>query len=175
MIVYTLVMASGIFGLALQQFLPLRMRLYGPHEVPLGQLGRLCEIWLRQWDARIDQTCGPPPEKLPPPGKDFAMELRRFYEQKARPFLQPPYNRGAVLLDPTRCQHELEDLAALPAITAKQKDLLTELKQTCAQRREAARLQRYHAWLHGWLLMHGPLSAALGVLSVAHVVTALLY
>jgi hypothetical protein len=32
-----------------------------------------------------------------------------------------------------------------------------------------------HAWLHGWLLAHVPLSVALVLLAVIHIVTALRY
>ena len=43
------------------------------------------------------------------------------------------------------------------------------------ERRRLAEQERLHGWLHGWLLLHIPLSAALLVLGVAHAVTALYY
>lgn len=35
--------------------------------------------------------------------------------------------------------------------------------------------ERIHRWLHGWLLLHVPLSAALAVLAIAHIVMSLYY
>jgi hypothetical protein len=34
---------------------------------------------------------------------------------------------------------------------------------------------KLHRWLHGWLLLHVPLSAALLVFAAAHIVTAMWY
>ena len=59
-----------------------------------------------------------------------------------------------------------------PAAAAAALDRLEEL---CRDRRRLAEQERLHRWLHSWLLLHVPLSAALLVLSAAHVVTALYY
>ena len=60
--------------------------------------------------------------------------------------------------------------ASAPGVTA-----LDELEALCRERRRLAEQERLHGWLHGWLLLHIPLSAALLVLGVAHAVTALYY
>ena len=44
-----------------------------------------------------------------------------------------------------------------------------------AERRDLAVQRRLHHWLHGWLFVHVPLTAALLVLLAAHAVLALRY
>ena len=41
--------------------------------------------------------------------------------------------------------------------------------------RQLRRQIRYHHWLHGWLLLHVPLSLALLLLGCAHAIMALRY
>jgi hypothetical protein len=50
-----------------------------------------------------------------------------------------------------------------------------QLEAICEERRELAQQKRLHHWLHGWLLVHVPLSLALLLLSAAHAVLALRY
>jgi hypothetical protein len=55
------------------------------------------------------------------------------------------------------------------------KEQVAEMRSLCDERRLLARQEQLHGWLHGWLLVHIPLSVALLVLTVAHVVMALYY
>jgi hypothetical protein len=52
---------------------------------------------------------------------------------------------------------------------------LAALESLCAERAQLRTQERYHRWLHGWLMLHVPLSAALLVLTVAHIVMSLYY
>ncbi|HLW68556.1 MAG TPA: hypothetical protein VKS79_24770 [Gemmataceae bacterium] len=53
---------------------------------------------------------------------------------------------------------------------------LEDLARLCRSRREFAEQERLSFWLHGWLaLVHVPLSAALLVLTIAHIVASLYY
>ena len=49
------------------------------------------------------------------------------------------------------------------------------IESLCDQRRQLARQARLHTWLHGWLIVHLPLSVALFVLMIAHIFYALKY
>ena len=51
----------------------------------------------------------------------------------------------------------------------------TDLGELAAERRDFATQKRMHWWLHSWLLVHVPLTAALFVLLGAHVYWALRY
>jgi hypothetical protein len=55
------------------------------------------------------------------------------------------------------------------------KEQVTELQRLCDERRQLAEQERLHRLLHGWLLVHIPLSAVLLVLGVAHAVMSLYY
>jgi hypothetical protein len=52
---------------------------------------------------------------------------------------------------------------------------LTEIEALCQERRHYAEQERIHHWLHGWLLLHIPLSAALLVLGTLHAIVSLYY
>jgi len=52
---------------------------------------------------------------------------------------------------------------------------LTQLAGLVEERRQLVDQERAHFWLHSWLLLHVPLSAALLVLGVAHAVWSLYY
>jgi hypothetical protein len=54
-------------------------------------------------------------------------------------------------------------------------DAARDLGDIAAERRDLAVQRRLHHWLHGWLLLHVPLTAAMLVLLAAHVVVALRY
>ncbi len=54
-------------------------------------------------------------------------------------------------------------------------DIVDELQAICEERRQLAVQKRLHHWLHGWLLVHVPLSYALLLLSIVHAVVALRY
>ena len=52
---------------------------------------------------------------------------------------------------------------------------MNQLEAICEERWQLARQKRLHHLLHGWLLVHVPLSAGLLFLSVVHAVHALRY
>jgi hypothetical protein len=55
------------------------------------------------------------------------------------------------------------------------RDAVASLAELCERRRQLAIQERLHSWLHGWMLVHLPLSAALMVLLVGHVFMALCF
>ncbi|HEY2760817.1 MAG TPA: hypothetical protein VGI75_08740, partial [Pirellulales bacterium] len=52
---------------------------------------------------------------------------------------------------------------------------LAMLENYCEQRRQFDRQLRWHRWLHGWLLVHLPLSIVLMILMFVHIYAALKY
>ena len=50
-----------------------------------------------------------------------------------------------------------------------------DLENLCEEERQLTRQVRLHHWLHGWLLLHVPLSLALLLLGAVHAVIALRY
>jgi hypothetical protein len=99
--------------------------------------------------------------------------LRRFYVDEMRPFLGRPKQRG----------HRLGDTEKARAVFSGQRTLLpaathvtlADLEDICDEARQLTRQERLHHWLHGWLLLHIPVSLALILLGAIHAVMAMRY
>jgi len=90
-----------------------------------------------------------------------------------RPFLERPKRRGQRLAEPAKASSAFAGLRTLlPAATHA---ILADLEDICDEARQLTRQERLHHWLHGWLLLHIPLSLALILLGALHAVMALRY
>jgi len=99
--------------------------------------------------------------------------LRRFYLNDMRPFLERPKQRGQRLGDTDKARAVFSGLRTL--LPAGAHVTLTDLEDICDEARQLTRQERLHHWLHGWLLLHVPLSLALILLGAIHAVVALRY
>jgi len=99
--------------------------------------------------------------------------LKHFYGQEMRVFLEAPKRRGQRLGDKDKAKTAFAALKTLlPAAAA---GTVEDLEEICDEARQLERQERLHHWLHGWLLVHIPLSLALILLSAVHAVMALRY
>ncbi len=177
------VLVTGVFGLALQQMLPRLIASRVPSEAPYEQIPHLCQVMRRKADALLDQVCGP--HDAPNPdvestrmatriAEDGKAQLRAFYERDVRPFLAEEAPRRSPLRSPLQTElrfARIRKLAGMEEVG----EQLTQLAGLVEERRQLADQERAHFWLHSWLLLHVPLSAALLVLGVAHAVWSLYY
>jgi hypothetical protein len=99
--------------------------------------------------------------------------FREVYLGKVRPFLENPEAPSAELADPRRAAEVFESLRRL--LIAPVHGVLDDLENICDEERQLSRQIRIYQWLHGWLLVHVPLSIALLVLGAIHAVMALRY
>jgi hypothetical protein len=99
--------------------------------------------------------------------------LRSFYLSEMRPFLEQPKVRGQRLSDDTKASNIFAGLRTLLPVAAH--NTLSDLEDICDEARQLLRQERLHHWLHGWLLLHIPLSLALILLGFFHAVMALKY
>jgi hypothetical protein len=97
--------------------------------------------------------------------------LRKFYLEEMRPFLEQPKLRGKRLADEARASSVFTGLRTL--LPAAAHGTLNDLEDICGEARQLLLQERWHRWLHGWLLLHIPLSLALILLGVVHAVMAL--
>jgi hypothetical protein len=102
-----------------------------------------------------------------------AAPLRRFYLGEMRPFLDEPRRNRSRLANAERAHGAFTALRTLVPATAHA--TLQDLEDICEEARQLMRQQRLHRWLHGWLLLHIPLSLALILLGAIHAVMALRY
>jgi hypothetical protein len=161
---FILVIASGIFGLAMQQWLPRLMLSDLPAETIASQIEHVSETLRMQAAARVAALCGeesPQAESYEPLARAFASEIG--------PFLSD--GRGTAVADAAGASAYFTGLRnALDPSAGATVDLLEDY---CDQRRQFQRQLRLHRWLHGWLLIHLPLSIILIVLMFVHAYLAL--
>jgi len=106
-------------------------------------------------------------------GETESAPLRRFYLEEMRPFLERPKSRGRRLADKAQASSVFASLRTL--LPAAAHNTLSDLEEICDEARQLLRQERLHRLLHGWLLLHIPLSLALILLGTVHAVMALRY
>ena len=159
MVLLIVVWASGIFGAALQHYLPAVMT----QEVPL-------ETIFEQIDSVRGQLLAEADERVAAANSDSVAE---FYSKRMRPFLENPASKREPLADRDQARAAFAQLRTL--VPSEIHDAVADLENICEEERQLTRQVRLHHWLHGWLLLHVPLSLALLLLGAVHAVIALRY
>jgi hypothetical protein len=182
---FLVVWLSGLFGAWMQHVLPRRMLHAVPMETIYEQIDRVRRQLLDEADAIVAHASG----KLEVAATvarsgaaqlatvmrvdaDDTAPLREFYVREMRPFLESPA-AAHPLADETTVTARLERLRALLPVAAH--PAVADLASVCEEERQLLRQARLHALLHGWLLVHVPLSFAVMALAAVHVVMALRY
>jgi hypothetical protein len=98
--------------------------------------------------------------------------LCRFYLGELRPYLERP-KRTMALSDSGRASSFFASVRTLVPSSAHA--AINDLEDICDEARQLSLQERMHRWLHGWLLVHIPLSLALILLGAIHAVMALRY
>jgi len=202
MVLLTLVVLSGIFGVVVQQFLPRMMTVEVPYETIYEQIDSVVSQLEAEGAALVAAACGPlpvtvpanpqeprgggglahgqfsprpTPRPLPPSAAPLpaSQMLKDAYLNDVRPFLAPDRPRDGRLATPAQAKVLFQHLRT--GLGPSLQETVNELEAICEERRQLAQQKRLHHLLHGWLLVHAPLSAALLLLAVAHAVLALRY
>jgi hypothetical protein len=105
--------------------------------------------------------------------EEGSQPLRLFYFSDMRAFLEAPAWQRQRLGDPEKANNAFAALRRLTPLVAH--PALQDLEDICDETRQLMRQERLHRWLHGWLLVHIPLSLALILLGAVHAVMALRY
>jgi len=209
---------SGVFGAALQHYVPRMMTADVPLETIYDEIGRVREQLGDEADRAVEAVCGnlglakrsgedglraggftalrtiaassvplrtsaavsagasatvaAAPEIILLSAEESA-PLRRFYLHEIRPFLERPKQRGQRLNDTAKANNAFAGLRTL--LPAAAHATLSDLEDICDEARQLTRQEQLHRWLHGWLLLHIPLSLALILLGAVHAVMALRY
>ena len=112
-----------------------------------------------------------PKETVPPLEVYRKSELKSFYQQAVRPYLAPGSTARLRLGHRERRRSAFGQVRS--ALPAELRPALESLEDYCEERAQMKRMLSIHRWLHGWLYLHVPLSAALLVLFLVHVVVSL--
>ena len=186
MVLVIIVVASGVFGAALQHYLPRVMTAQVPGETIFEQIDHVREQLAAEADQLVQASAdlAEPARQESTGGVSLVVEsevaveekiapLRNFYELEIRPFLQSGGKGQLLLSDADRARVAFEGLRMLLPIGAH--ETAKRLEAICDEERQLHREARIHYWLHGWLMMHIPLSFALLLLGCVHAITALRY
>jgi hypothetical protein len=210
MVLFLIVIASGIWGLALQQFLPRRLLDRVPAETIYSQIEHVMGQHREEAERLILAVCGPADgaeadsatatangessavpltigalrtagsvqgkvllTNVPSAPVPDSEPLREFFRAEVRPYLQRGSAAGSALQHANRSTVLFQDLKIKLAPAAH--GALAALEDLCAQRRQLDVQARLHFWLHNWLWVHLPVSAALVLLMFVHIWAALKY
>jgi hypothetical protein len=178
------VVVSGVFGAALQHYMPRVMTREVTMETIYEEIGHVRAQLLEEAEELIKQATGgdkkvaaggDEPDSAAPAVAvmDEVAPLRNFYEQELKPFLEKPGARGRALGDAAQARSAFAQLRTLAP--ASLHTAIEDLEGICEEERQLTLQSHLHMWLHGWLLLHIPLSLALILLGAIHAVMALRY
>jgi hypothetical protein len=179
-----IVVVSGVFGAAMQHYMPRVMTREVPMETIYEEIGHVRVQLLGEAEELIQQATGGD-KKAAADGDDSdsaartvavadeAAPLLLFYEQELKPYLSKPGPRRSSLRDAAKARSAFAQLRTLlpPSLHTTVEDL----EGICEEERQITLQSHLHMWLHGWLLLHVPLSLALIVLGAIHAIMALHY
>ena len=197
---------SGVFGAALQHYIPRVMTTDVKLETIYDEIGNVRALLREEADRAVETVCGPlrtsksaNEEVLRAGGLSAARSMattgsgtavaaaaetvvlseeecapmRKFYLSEMRPFLEKAKQRGSRLGDADKAHGVFAGLGTLMPQAAQA--TLQDLEHICDEARQLVRQEHLHRLLHGWLLVHIPLSLALILLGAVHAVMALRY
>jgi len=200
MALFTVVLASGVYGVVLQQYVPRLMLARVPLETVYEQIDSVVRQLRDEADGLVAAAAGPLPEAMGPSGDERpsgggprretatvvlrprsvlsptlpdGAGMKEIYLTEIRPYLSPGKTPDARLSTSAVAAALFRHLRTLvpPALH----ETLQELEAICDERRQLAEQKRLHHWLHGWLLVHVPLSMALLLLAVVHAIMSIRY
>lgn len=191
MVLFYAVIASGIVGLVLQQWIPAALTRRVPLETVHAQIGDVRAHLAADAYELVAAVAGEIPEAVEerallaaekeqskhwkmerlrprstpaPRGSDRGEEIKEIYLKEIRPCLWG--KRGAAV----------PDLGRVLALAPEEWHAgIHRLQALCEEARQLRVQERLHAILHAWLIVHAPASIALVVLVAVHAYEALRY
>jgi hypothetical protein len=185
MLLFFIVISSGILGAAIQHYVPNFMTSRVPLETIYEEIPHVRAQLREEADQLAAAICGPldgkVAEETEAQAETVLVEIehedrerfREVYLHKVRPYLADPETSGSEIADPLRSGETFEALRRLLAPPVH--GVLDDLENICEEEQQLSRQIRIYRWLHAWLLVHVPLSIALLVLGAIHAVVALRY
>lgn len=204
-VVFAVVIASGVWGLVMQHWLPTKMYKDLPLETIYTQIDHVGKQMSKEAEQLVIQHCG-----------NAGIALDRSHESSASFLLLGAKSVSSGSLSGVSLQtitslHEIAEPSLLasffvgdihPYLTNGRRSgsplanegyarrafdqlrgrlepathrVIDRLAEVCKERRQLDRQQRLHAWLHNWLLIHMPVSVALVLLLALHIWVAFKY
>ncbi len=168
------VIISGVIGQVLQHVTPRFMKTAVPQqaifeqlEVAIGSLKKAADAQvLSVYDTLFvevdkDETDSP---------DDF---LRAFYLRHVRTFLQVEVDPNSSLLNATQAEGIFATVRE--GIPSKMESVALGLESICNERRQLIAQNKLQWIMHGWTLIHIPLSMSLLILTLIHIIMSLYF
>lgn len=177
---YFIVMGTGFFGIAMQNVIPVLLKERLPREVVFEQIPHirkraidLAETLMKDCTPTVLKEGEKPDPKavvIKPEDEESVEAIREFLEADALPYLR--LRRGEKhRLGKQRNGDEAFRLLKLN-VTPKWLPRVEELQGCCDERRRTDLQTKLQHWLHGWLLIHVPISLLLIILTLWHAIVA---
>jgi hypothetical protein len=181
MVLYGVVMVSGIYGLLLQHKVPLIMKerlltetVYEQIPFVRSQLFRAAEKMRDTFKSGVHSpTASSTQPFLSATDSESESALATFLEEQVMPYLQA--RRGnSFRLNDTSYSDDTFRFVNLRVADA-YRSRVEEIQAWCDQRRMLDLQVRLHHWLHSWLFVHVPFSFLLIMLTAWHAYVTLFY
>jgi hypothetical protein len=189
MVIFTLVIVSGLLGALLQHYMPKMMTRRIPYETIYAEIPRIREQLVDEADVKVAEVTGITVNQAAMATSaggsggvvvttvqmedEVRNELTLFYDNELRPYLEQAGGKGCVISDRALSAAMFGNVRTrLPSVVH---PVVADLESICEEKRQLDYQMRMHRMLHGWLLIHLPLSLALLLMGAVHAVIALRY
>ena len=193
---FVFVWMSGILGAALQHFMPRLQTAQLPMETIYEQIDRVRGQLAEEAGQLVEETCSALDGEVSrasdrqratsasagtqggltvasglQANQQVSTQLRKFLDDEMLPYLERAGARAMNLGQATQAQKMFQQFRVL--LPPELHSNLDDLENICEEKRQLDKQSRLHKILHGWLLVHIPLSYALLLLGAVHAVVAL--
>jgi hypothetical protein len=191
MLLFLIVWISGIAGAVIQHLVPRYMATQVPLETIYEEIPHVRQQLRDEADQLAVSICGQLEQREmaesattgePQPAVATATlaeievadraRFREVYLQRVKPFLENPEARSE-LSTPQTAAAAFESMRRL--LPKPVHAVVDDLESICEEERQLVRQRKIYQWMHGWLIVHVPLSIALLVLGGIHAIVALTY
>jgi hypothetical protein len=186
MLMFTVVIVSGLLGALLQHFMPRLITQQVAMETIYQQISRVRQQLLVEAD-KLKLAFSPTLEgllagsstgerkmavlTLKLVNSTVRSHLTSVYDDQIRPYLVTDGPRGSTLASERDSKLLFSQMRTITPDMLH--EVFNDMENICQEKRDLDKQSRYHRFLHGWLLIHVPLSAALIVLGLIHAIVAL--
>lgn len=195
---FLVVFVSGIIGAVVQHFMPKLTTQRIPLETIYEQIGRVRSQLVAEAQTLIDEASSALAGSLSQATEQqraasasagtiggltvasgmqvdegASIQLQEFFRREMQPYIAQGGARAMALADRNRSQGMFQQLRLLLPLNLH--PAVDDLENICEEKRELDQQTQYHRILHGWLLVHIPVSYALLLLGAVHAMMALRY
>lgn len=193
---FVFVWVSGIVGAALQHFMPRFQTAQLPMETIYEQIDRVRGQLAEEASQLVEETCSALEGEVShaserqramsasagtqggltvasglQANQQVSTQLRQFLNTEMRPYLEHAGEQGTNLSKAAQAQVIFQQFRVL--LPPELHSNLDDLENICEEKGQLDKQSRLHKVLHGWLLVHIPLSYALLLLGAVHAYVAL--